>query len=131
MRKDCPGSPRSQLRGFDSWTTMNQTRRRRRNRTVERESTEVIGRKGIGKEKQVKTLNRDRLDRWRQDIVRSVDVYNEWFMRFAPPACRVPRSLPASSRRRGRPGLEAGFAKPNQSSPNGTPTAWAVRMKTF
>ncbi len=35
--------------------------------------------------------NRDKPDRWKQDIVQSVDMYNDWFMRFAPEAYRKTR----------------------------------------
>ena len=36
-------------------------------------------------------VNRDKPDRWKQDIMQSVDMYNDWFMRFAPEACRTTR----------------------------------------
>ena len=36
-------------------------------------------------------VNRDKPDRWKQDIARSVDMYNDWFMRFAPEAYRTTR----------------------------------------
>ena len=36
-------------------------------------------------------VNRDKPDRWKQDIVRSVDMYNDWFLRFAPEAYRTTR----------------------------------------
>ena len=29
-------------------------------------------------------VNRDKPDRWKTDIARSVDMYNDWFMNFAP-----------------------------------------------
>ncbi len=35
--------------------------------------------------------NRNNPDRWKQDIVLSVDMYNEWFLRFAPSAFRETR----------------------------------------
>ena len=35
--------------------------------------------------------NRDKPDRWKQDIAQSVDMYNAWFMRFAPEAYRTTR----------------------------------------
>jgi XamI-like restriction endonuclease len=38
------------------------------------------------------TVNRDRPDLWKADIVRSVDMYNEWFVRFAPKAFRDSRA---------------------------------------
>ena len=36
-------------------------------------------------------VNRDKPDRWKQDIARSVDMYNKWFIRFAPKAYRETR----------------------------------------
>ena len=36
-------------------------------------------------------INRDKPDRWRQDIAQSVDMYNDWFVRFAPEAYRTTR----------------------------------------
>ena len=36
-------------------------------------------------------VNRDRPDRWKQDIAQSVDMYNDWFMHFAPEAYRTTR----------------------------------------
>ena len=36
-------------------------------------------------------VNRDKPDRWKDDIARSVDMYNNWFMRFAPEAYRTTR----------------------------------------
>lgn len=35
--------------------------------------------------------NRDKPDRWKDDISQSVDMYNDWFMRFAPEAYRTTR----------------------------------------
>jgi hypothetical protein len=29
-------------------------------------------------------VNRDKPDRWKKDIARSVDLYNDWFFEFAP-----------------------------------------------
>ena len=29
-------------------------------------------------------INRDKPDRWKQDVTQSVDMYNAWFVRFAP-----------------------------------------------
>ncbi len=37
-------------------------------------------------------VNRDKPDRWKQDIRQSVDMYNEWFLRFAPQAYRKTRA---------------------------------------
>ena len=36
-------------------------------------------------------VNRDKPDRWKRDIAQSVDMYNDWFMRFAPKAYRATR----------------------------------------
>jgi hypothetical protein len=36
-------------------------------------------------------VNRDKEDLWKDDIARSVDFYNEWFMVFAPNAFRETR----------------------------------------
>lgn len=36
-------------------------------------------------------VNRDKPDWWKQDITQSVDMYNDWFMRFAPRAYRTTR----------------------------------------
>lgn len=36
-------------------------------------------------------VNRDKPDRWKADIAKSVDLYNAWFMRFAPKAFRDTR----------------------------------------
>ena len=36
-------------------------------------------------------VNRDKPDRWKRDITRSVDMYNDWFLRFAPEAYRTAR----------------------------------------
>ena len=36
-------------------------------------------------------VNRDKPDRWKEDIAQSVDMYNDWFIRFAPEACRATR----------------------------------------
>jgi len=36
-------------------------------------------------------VNRDKPDRWKTDIARSVDMYNNWFMNFAPKAFRTTR----------------------------------------
>lgn len=38
-----------------------------------------------------KAVNRDKPDRWKEDIAASVDMYNDWFMRFAPEAFRTTR----------------------------------------
>ena len=36
-------------------------------------------------------VNRDKPDRWKLDIARSIDMYNDWFLRFAPEAYRTTR----------------------------------------
>ncbi len=36
-------------------------------------------------------VNRDKPDRWKKDIVQSVDMYNDWFVQFAPDAYRRTR----------------------------------------
>ncbi len=36
-------------------------------------------------------VNRDKPDRWKGDIAQSVDMYNDWFMNFAPEAFRTTR----------------------------------------
>jgi type II restriction enzyme len=36
-------------------------------------------------------VNRTKPDRWKADIVESVDMYNDWFMKFAPSAYRETR----------------------------------------
>lgn len=36
-------------------------------------------------------VNRDKPDRWKEDIVQSVDLYNQWFLLFAPKAFRETR----------------------------------------
>ena len=33
-------------------------------------------------------VNRDKPDLWKDDIIKSVDLYNSWFMKFAPQAFR-------------------------------------------
>jgi len=37
-------------------------------------------------------INRDKPDRWKRDIARSVDMYNDWFMKFAPRAHQKARA---------------------------------------
>lgn len=36
-------------------------------------------------------VNRDKPDRWKEDIIKSVDMYNDWFMNFAPDAFQTTR----------------------------------------
>lgn len=43
------------------------------------------------------SINRDKPDLWKQDILQSVDLYNNWFMEFAPKAFRETRVSTASS----------------------------------
>jgi hypothetical protein len=38
-----------------------------------------------------KAINRNSPDKWKQDIIQSVDLYNSWFMEFAPRAFREAR----------------------------------------
>lgn len=38
-------------------------------------------------------LNADKPDRWKADVERSIDFYNEWFLRFAPETYRRQRQL--------------------------------------
>ena len=40
----------------------------------------------------MKAVNRDKPDQWKVDIIRSVDMYNKWFIRFAPKAYREMRA---------------------------------------
>ena len=40
-------------------------------------------------------VNRNNPDRWKQDITLSVDLYNIWFMEFAPKAFRETRLVTA------------------------------------
>lgn len=39
----------------------------------------------------LRPVNRNKTDQWKEDIAASVDMYNEWFMRFAPEAYRNTR----------------------------------------
>lgn len=43
------------------------------------------------------SINRDKPDLWKNDILKSVDLYNSWFMEFAPKAFRETRVTTASS----------------------------------
>lgn len=43
------------------------------------------------------SINRDKPDLWKNDILQSVDLYNNWFMEFAPRAFRDTRVRTASS----------------------------------
>jgi hypothetical protein len=36
-------------------------------------------------------VNRDKVDQWKEDTLRSVDLYNEWFFQFAPETYRSQR----------------------------------------
>ncbi len=42
-------------------------------------------------------VNRDKPDRWKSDIAQSVDLYNDWFMKFAPEAFRRERNTATKS----------------------------------
>src|SRR5208282_4324200 len=42
-------------------------------------------------QRRIMGINRDKPDLWKNDVARSVDLYNEWFMRFAPKAFRDTR----------------------------------------
>lgn len=39
------------------------------------------------------SLNADKPDRWKADVEKSIDFYNEWFLRFAPETYRRQRQL--------------------------------------
>lgn len=41
------------------------------------------------------SVNLDKPERWKTDVARSVDLYNEWFMKFAPKAYRESRARTA------------------------------------
>lgn len=41
-------------------------------------------------------VNADKPDRWKKDIAQSVDLYNNWFLRFAPNAYRETRQKTAA-----------------------------------
>ncbi|TAL76940.1 MAG: XamI family restriction endonuclease [Burkholderiaceae bacterium] len=43
------------------------------------------------------SVNLDKPHLWKDDIARSVDMYNKWFMRFAPEAFRTTRMQTAKS----------------------------------
>jgi len=43
------------------------------------------------------SVNRDKPDLWKKDILQSVDLYNSWFMEFAPKAFRETRITTANS----------------------------------
>ena len=43
------------------------------------------------------SINRDKPDLWKNDILQSTDLYNSWFMEFAPRAFRETRVTTASS----------------------------------
>ena len=42
-------------------------------------------------------INREKPDLWKEDIGKSVDLYNQWFMDFAPRAFRETRVSTAAS----------------------------------
>lgn len=37
-------------------------------------------------------VNRDKPDRWKADVAQSIDMYNSWFINFAPETYRSTRS---------------------------------------
>src|SRR5579884_69531 len=37
-------------------------------------------------------VNADKTSRWKADVVQSIDMYNEWFIQFAPKVYRETRS---------------------------------------
>ena len=37
------------------------------------------------------SVNSDKILEWKPDIAQSVDMYNDWFMKFAPQAFRTTR----------------------------------------
>lgn len=43
------------------------------------------------------SINRDKPDLWKDDILQSVDLYNRWFMEFAPKAFRDTRVMTANN----------------------------------
>ena len=45
----------------------------------------------------IMAINLNKPDRWRPDIIRSVDMYNEWFIAFAPKAFRDKRTKTAET----------------------------------
>jgi type II restriction enzyme len=45
-----------------------------------------------GRKRRSVAINRNNPDRWKEDIAKSVDLYNSWFMEFAPKAFREARS---------------------------------------
>lgn len=42
-------------------------------------------------------INRDKPDKWKQDTALSVNMYNEWFMNFAPKTFRATREITSAS----------------------------------
>jgi hypothetical protein len=40
-------------------------------------------------------LNADKLHLWKADVERSIDFYNDWFLRFAPTTYRAQRKIRA------------------------------------
>jgi hypothetical protein len=45
----------------------------------------------VPSDNQNRGVNRTKPDRWKADILRSVDMYNDWFLKFAPAAYRETR----------------------------------------
>ena len=54
-------------------------------------SRNSIKKTNVPSNKKKQSVNRTKPDRWKADIVQSVDMYNEWFMKFAPSAYRKTR----------------------------------------
>jgi hypothetical protein len=42
-------------------------------------------------------INRDKVEHWKEDVARSVDHYNQWFLKFAPDAYKQTRNKTATS----------------------------------
>lgn len=42
-------------------------------------------------------INRDKVEHWKEDVARSVDHYNQWFLKFAPDAYRQTRNKTADN----------------------------------
>ncbi|MGA3229889.1 MAG: hypothetical protein ABSD51_08095, partial [Candidatus Binatus sp.] len=49
------------------------------------------GRARMPSDSQNRGVNRTKPDRWKADILQSVDMYNDWFLKFAPAAYRETR----------------------------------------
>lgn len=60
-------------------------------RTLEEHVVSFEKETGEQKERVTMAVNRDKPDRWKQDIAQSVDMYNAWFTHFAPEVYRKMR----------------------------------------